>query len=169
MPKLKLRTARAADIDQVNQVIFEAIGTWRIADRVRELSRHAYRYDESDLEHGELRLLVDASDQTIGIAHWDQATPADTPVGSASAAILHGLYLMPAFHGQGLGRQLLSDAINRASHAGHDALALRAQRDAEPFFLSQGFVPGLQESSPPLYPRRLSIRLNPDRPPASCH
>jgi len=158
---LNIRTATPADLDRINEIISDAIGAWQVADRVRQLSRHAFRYDESDLEDGEIRLLIEPSGQALAVSHWSVATLADKPADSINPAILHSLYVLSAQHRQGLGQRLLHDSIERVIQAGHDALTVRAQRDAEGFFFSQGFQPIAGEPSPPLYPRRLSKRLRP--------
>ncbi|MFK7966829.1 MAG: N-acetyltransferase family protein [Burkholderiaceae bacterium] len=155
---MKFRIAQPVDLPRLNQVIADAISTWQVAERVRKLSRHAYQYDESDLADGQVLLLTDPSDEIVGVAHWGPASRVDAPAESINPAILHGLYLQANRHGQGLGKRLLAEAMRAACAANHDWLTLRAQRDAEAFFRSQGFI-AHDEADPPLYPRRMSQRL----------
>jgi GNAT superfamily N-acetyltransferase len=131
-----LRTAVASDLDAVNRVIERAVGTWGLPERVHRLSLPLYRYGAVDLQHLTVR-VVERSSDVVGVAAWEPADPADAP-GGQSALLLHGLYVDPAHHGQGLGKRLLRAAIAAARSGGFGGLLVRAQAQAVGFFEARG-------------------------------
>jgi GNAT superfamily N-acetyltransferase len=48
------------------------------------------------------------------------------------------MFLDPEWIGRGLGRQMWTDAIQRARHARFDELLIESDRFAEPFYLATG-------------------------------
>jgi len=132
-----IRDATRADLDAVNAVVAAAIHTWKLPERVRRLALPVYRYTPEDLAHLQLRVLEQASD-VVAVAAWEPADPRDLP-GAGSGMLLHGLYVDPVRHGQGLGARLLDDAAGAARDRGHEGILVRAQADAEGFFARRGF------------------------------
>ena len=133
-----IRDAVRADLDAVNAVVEAAIQTWKLPDRVKRLALPVYRYTPEDLGHLQLRVLEQSSG-IVAVAAWEPADPRDLP-GAGSGMLLHGLYVDPARHGQGLGARLLDDAAGAARVRGHDGILVRAQADAEGFFARRGFT-----------------------------
>ena len=133
-----IRDAVRADLDAVNAVVEAAIQTWKLPDRVKRLALPVYRYTSEDLGHLQLRVLEQSSG-IVAVAAWEPADPRDLP-GAGSGMLLHGLYVDPARHGQGLGARLLDDAAGAARVRGHDGILVRAQADAEGFFARRGFA-----------------------------
>lgn len=132
-----IRDATRADLDAINAVVAGALHTWKLPERVKRLALPLYHYTLEDLAHLELRVLEQASD-IFGVAAWEPANPRDLP-GAGSGMLLHGLYVDPARHGQGLGARLLGDAAGAARDRGHEGILVRAQADAEGFFAGRGF------------------------------
>jgi hypothetical protein len=98
-----IRDAARADLDAVNAVVEAAIRTWKLPDRVKRLALPVYRYTPEDLGHLQLRVLEQSSG-IVAVAAWEPADPRDLP-GAGSGMLLHGLYVDPARHGQGLWRR----------------------------------------------------------------
>lgn len=53
---------------------------------------------------------------------------------------LEHLWLLPAFHGRGLGRALFAEAVRQARAAGATELRIKSDPNAEPFYLKMGAV-----------------------------
>jgi GNAT superfamily N-acetyltransferase len=152
---LRLRAAVAADLDVVNGVIERAVMSWNLAERVKRLSLPMYRYDPVDL--GALDMLVAEDPQSgtiIGVAAWEAADAADGPEGTA-AVMLHGIYVEPARHGRGVGSRLLEAVEAAARTEEYGGILVKAQRDAEGFFLARGFEPLPVVDAERHYPHRL--------------
>lgn len=152
--RFHIRSATLADRDRINHVIERAVSTWNLPERVRRLSLPMYRYDEADLEHLNVIVAQTPDRQIIGVAGWEAASTGDAPAGR-TALLLHGLYVAPDWHGRGVGTQLLAAVESAAGAGGEDALVVKAQRDAESFFLCAGFEPLAAGDEARDYPRRL--------------
>ncbi|MEZ5649802.1 MAG: GNAT family N-acetyltransferase [Burkholderiaceae bacterium] len=151
---LSIRAMQIDDLPAVNAVITDAVGTWGLPAAVlaRTLPMFGLRADEL----GELNgLVARIGGQIVAVATWTAPGPGDTPAGKQDAVLLHGLYVRADHHRRGIGRRLLAEAASIVVASGHDALATRAQRAAEGFFLAQGFAPFPDEGEAVLYPRRL--------------
>ena len=135
--RITLRPSTKADLDAINRVIEAAVMTWDLPERVKRLSLSSYRYNEWDFEHLEMRVAEDSKQNIVGIAAWEQADPKDTPAGH-TALLLHGIYVDPSHHHQGIGRQLFRTAEQAVRKHSYDGLLVKAQQDANGFFLSQG-------------------------------
>jgi predicted N-acetyltransferase YhbS len=79
----------------------------------------------------------DAQQNITAIAAWEPADTRDTPAARA-ALLLHGLYVHPAYHHQGIGRELFMAAERAVREHRYDGLLVKAQGDASGFFISQG-------------------------------
>lgn len=137
---IQIREAAVSDLAAINEIIDAAIMTWDLPERVKRLSLPSYHYKEHDLQTIELIAAKDSEHNVIGVAAWEQADPKDTPEGF-SALLLHGIYVNPEQHHQGIGSQLLHAAEQAAIKQGYDGLLVKAQADAAKFFLAQGMQP----------------------------
>ena len=137
-PTLQLRPARAGDLDALNRVSERALMTWDLPDRVKRVSLPLYRYDAHDLDTLEAMLIESAGRQVVAVGAWEPA-PADETPDEMRGLLLHGLYVDPERHGQGLGTGLLQAVEQAARDRGADGVLVKAQRDAEGFFLLRGF------------------------------
>lgn len=137
---IHLRPATAADLPAVNAIVERAVMTWQLTERVKRLSLPSYRYHAHDFVHMHLVVAEDAAGILAGIAAWDAADPRDTP-GGQRGLLLHGLYVDPARHGEGIGSQLLGAAAAAARTGGYDGLLVKAQADANGFFTARGLSP----------------------------
>ncbi len=157
-PTLQLRPARAGDLEAVNAVIERAVMTWDLPDRVKRLSLPLYRYDAHDLENLQAVLFESAGQRVVAVGTWEPAEADDLPDGR-SGLLLHGLYVDPELDGNGLGSRLLQAAEDTARACGVDGVLVRAQRDAEGFFLSRGFERLPVSDVDQDYPHRLWKRV----------
>ena len=135
-----LREASKADLVAINQVIDAAIMTWKLPERVKRLSLPSYHYKEHDLQHIKLIVAEDDKQNIIGVAAWEQADPNDAPA-NYSPLLLHGIYVYPEKHHQGIGKQLLHAAEQAAIKQNYDGLLVKAQASAAGFFVAQGMRP----------------------------
>jgi predicted N-acetyltransferase YhbS len=132
-----IRSATPADLDPVNQVIHAAVMTWNLPERVKRLSMSSYYYSELDLNHLHIFVAEDDKQNILGVAAWEEADSKDAPMGQ-SALLLHGIYVEPEYFHQGIGHQLFSAAEHAAKQHQYDGLLVKAQEDANGFFISQG-------------------------------
>ncbi|HEY9202384.1 MAG TPA: GNAT family N-acetyltransferase [Gammaproteobacteria bacterium] len=145
-PLITLRTATISDLEGINSVIASALMSWQLAERVKRLSLASHQYTEFDFKH--LQFVVAQTDNTlqiIGVAAWEDADALNTPQGK-HALLLHGLYVDPAHHRQGIGQALFERAQQAAIAQHYDGLLVKAQADARGFFIAQGMQPLLQEN-----------------------
>ena len=134
---ITLRKATINDLSAINELIEKAIKTWRLPERVKRLSLPSYLYQEHDFTTIELVVAEDASHNVTGVAAWEQADPKDVPEG-IKALLLHGIYVDPQLHGQGIGRNLLFAAEHAAQDRSLSGLLVKAQTNAAGFFLAHG-------------------------------
>jgi predicted N-acetyltransferase YhbS len=132
-----LRPATPADLDAINTVIERAVMTWNLPERVKRLTLPSCRYQPHDLDHLRIVVAEDASRAVVGVAAWEPASSRDLPAGK-TGLLLHGLYVDPAQQRAGIGRRLLDAAVEAAREQGFNGLLVKAQLDAERFFLARG-------------------------------
>lgn len=139
MPPLNvtIRPAEKTDVEAINRVIESAVTSWQLPERVKRLSLPSYRYDALDFDHLEMVVAEDNRHQIVGIAAWEEADSKKTP-GEQKALLLHGIYVEPSLHHQGIGRRLFQSAEQAVyKHACH-GLLVKAQNKASEFFITQG-------------------------------
>lgn len=132
-----IRPADAGDLDALNRVIEAAVMSWELPERVKRLSLPLYRYTRHDLAHLGMVVAEDRRQQLVGIAAWEKADSRESP-DARPALLLHGIYVDPAYHRQGIGRRLFIVAEEVACRLGYSGLLVRAQPDAMGFFTSCG-------------------------------
>lgn len=132
-----LRPAKKQDLDNINRVIEAAIMTWNLPERVKRLSLSSYRYTMFDYEHLDMLVAEDHQQNIIGIAAWEQANTKDTPE-NLSALLLHGIYVDPVHHHEGIGRKLFQELKQTAKQQHYDGILVKAQSGAEGFFTAMG-------------------------------
>ena len=137
MLPFNIRPVTKADLDAINKVIEAAIMSWNLPERVKHLSLSSYRYTSLDFDHLDIVVAEDANNNIIGVAAWEVADPKDTPL-SQSAILLHGIYVTPTHHRKGIGHQLFLIAEQTVRKGKFQGLLVKAQKNADGFFLSQG-------------------------------
>ena len=152
--KIRLRLAVEPDLLAINTVIEAAVMSWQLPERVKRLSLPSYRYDAADLLSLVIWVAEDEAGSTVGLAGCEPADPADTPERCAGL-LLHGLYVLPTCHGQGLGRRLLQYTEQYAVRQGYVGVLVKAQTAAVGFFSKQGYEPLPVEDSVRHYSHRL--------------
>jgi predicted N-acetyltransferase YhbS len=161
MPPLtiSIRPAKPEDLEAINRIVEAAVMTWDLPERVKRLSLSSYRYNALDLEHFNMVVAEAEQQHIIGIAAWEQADARDIPAGQIGL-MLHGIYVDPAHHYQGIGRQLFQYAEQAARQQHYDGVLVKAQTGAEGFFLAQGMHRLPVENSERHYANRYWKRVN---------
>lgn len=129
--RLHIRNARPHDLDSINQVVRAALTSWDLPERVKRLTLSSYLYNELDLRH--LRILIATVEDTVVglLAIESEHSETDVP---ADSLLIHGLFVDPAFHHQGIGTQLFRQAQQLACRMNASGLLVRAHKDAQGFF-----------------------------------
>lgn len=138
--RVHIITGRPAETDlaQINAVVEAAVQGWALSERIKRLVLPSYRYGAIDLRHLGFACARHRTDgRIVGVAAWEPADRRDCPPGQ-TGLLLHGLYVVPEHQRRGIGHRLLGHALAAAA-AGFDGLLVKAQRDAEPFFVTEGF------------------------------
>jgi predicted N-acetyltransferase YhbS len=134
---IHIRPVDETDLEALNRVIEAAVMTWALPERVKRLSLPVYRYTRQDLAHLDMVVAGDQQGHIVGVAAWEEADPKDAPAGRR-ALLLHGIYVDPSLHRQGIGGRLFSAAEVAVSQSQCDGLLVKAQQDATDFFISRG-------------------------------
>ncbi len=111
--------------------------SWDLPVRVKRLTLPGYHYHDIDLTHMHMVVAVVGKDEIVGVAAWFEAEKNQSPQ-ARHALLLHGLYVHPDYHRQGIGQQLFRAFEDEALAMGVDGLLVKAQEKASPFFLRQG-------------------------------
>ena len=130
----------AQELAGINRVITAAIMTWDLPERVKRLALPSYRYSDIDGQILEFLVARDPQSRIVGVASWEPAKGNDIPH-AQQALLLHGLFVDPTCHRQGIGRALVDALLAQTAAAGSDGLLVKAQRDALDFFSAYGFLP----------------------------
>lgn len=134
---IKIRPAIQADLDNVNRVIEIAVMGWNLPERVKRLSLPSYHYTLLDFEHFEFQVAEDEQQKIVAVAAWEPAESKDIPE-EQTALLLHGIYVDPAYQHKGIGHQLFQCAEQAARQQQYDGLVVKAQEDANGFFIYEG-------------------------------
>lgn len=135
---ITLRKAEYRDLGQINTLVAAAIDTWRLSKRVKRLSLPLYQYQVQDLEHLQV-IVAETEEATIAaIAAIEPADASECPRGH-NAALLHGIYVDPNYHRNGIGSRLLRYMQVMASSWDYDGLIVKANPEAKTFFEAQAF------------------------------
>ena len=133
-----IRQGRLEDIDQINQVLEQAVMSWDLPERVKRLAIPSYRYHAYDMNSMSFYLAESASGQVSGVAALE-AIPSSEDQQNAPSMLLHGLYVIPVCHHRGIGRQLLATAEEHAQREGFSGLMVKAQPEAKAFLSRNGY------------------------------
>jgi predicted N-acetyltransferase YhbS len=134
---ITLREAGTADLVAVNRLIDAAIMTWDLPERVKRLSRPSYHYKPHDLKTIEVVVAENTEHHIVGVAAWEPVDPMDALEGY-SALLLHGIYVKPDHHHQGIGTKLMRAAEQAAIGKDYSGLLVKAHAGAVGFFKAQG-------------------------------
>ena len=152
---LHVREATTADLDTINHIITESVSTWDLPERVRRLATPSLCYRNDDLAHMTVLMLEEKDSRGgIGIAAWEEANSSESDT-EARAILLHGLYLLPEYQRQGLGRTLFELVEQRVRGEGFAAIAVRAWRESRGFFDALGFMPANGHEDDDRYPKQM--------------
>lgn len=132
--RVSMRQAHKADLEAINGVIDAAIMTWDLPERVKRLSLSSYHYTEIDLSHYEIQVAVQ-DDHIIAVLAWDKEPHR---VQQQRGLLLHGIYVHPDRQHHGIGTQLFQEAEKAVEEQQLDGLLVKAQKDAEAFYIARG-------------------------------
>ena len=138
-----------ADLKALNAVIAEAIKSWPTTSRLKRLAMAPLQYRSTDLQDFEFLLCYKAH-ACLGIAVWQPDTPltlqqlqSGEEVGeckkSASAVLLHGLFVSVRAEGCGIGGLLLDELTRRARQEKFAGIFVRAESFSTSYFEQKGF------------------------------
>lgn len=156
-PRVTPRVRTDSELNAVNKVVDEALGSWGLPERVRRLALPSLLYDHSDLEHMSV-VLAEGPDGGVAVAAWESDTSRDAPYGLRSV-LLHGLYVTPIWQRRGLGTNLLDFAGHWILGRGFDGITVKAWRESQTFFRRRGFNPLTSFGTAESYPQRMWKRL----------
>lgn len=129
------------DLPAINRIVEQCVLGWDLPERVKRLVMPSYRYTPADLPHLTFATVRNSADAAIiGAATWEPADPSEVPRGG-TALLLHGLYVAPEYRHRGLGRRLIEACARTTVTTGAGGVLVKAQRDAESYFIAQGFSP----------------------------
>lgn len=156
---INIRSVTLSDLEYINQVIKAAVMSWNLPERVKRLSLSSYFYTEQDLKHLEIFAAEDEKKNILGVAAWEPADSKDTPAG-LTAILLHGIYILPSQHNQGIGQQLFRHVEQLVAEQQCDGLLVKAHEEANDFFIKQGMQQLTVEDSSRQYANRFWKPLN---------
>jgi GNAT superfamily N-acetyltransferase len=141
--------AQRSDLDAINAVVEAAVLHARLPEPVQYQTLSDSHFEPIDLDETVLLLALSARDHILGVAAcshgrvWDSAAGLDT-------LLLEGPYVHPRHTHQGIGSQLLAEAVALARRQGCDGLMVKACGEAEGFFLSHGLEPLPETANDPM-------------------
>jgi len=136
---ITLRPATTTDLAGSNTLIGAAIMSWDLSERVIRLTLPSYQYNAHDLQHMQV-MVADTGQWIVGVAAWEMQQM-EIDGHSQPVLSLHGVYVDPAQHRRGIGRQLFAAAVQAARATGQVGLLVKAQRGSEGFYLAMGMRP----------------------------
>ncbi|MEM6986643.1 MAG: GNAT family N-acetyltransferase [Pseudomonadota bacterium] len=138
--KVSLRKATPDDLMFINGIIETSVMSWQLPERVKRLTLPNYRYKAEHFESLTLYLATgkDSMD-VLGVLAIGEAAEEDVPNGQR-ATLVHGVYVDPINHREGIGKKLVAHAMKAAKKAGMDGLVVTAQPDSIAFFEAIGFA-----------------------------
>ena len=135
---ISLRDATPSDLNSINHLIAAAIATWRLSDRVKRISLPLYRYREDDLEEMQIVIAHCGDDKILGVGAVEPAYASDLFDGLPTS-LLHGIYVTPNLHRNGIGTSLSEKIETLARSCGARVLLVKARPEAISFFGARGF------------------------------
>ncbi len=138
--KVTLRAAKPDDLMFINGIIETAVMSWELPERVKRLSLPNYRYTADHFDKMSLFLALEKeTSDVLGVMACCEADAEDLPA-DRQGMLLHGIYVDPVNHREGIGKKLVTHAIKAARKAQAEGLIVKAQPDALGFFESVGFA-----------------------------
>lgn len=137
--KVSLRAAKADDLMFINGIIETAVMSWELPERVKRLSLPNYRYAADHFDTLSLHLALEKeTGDVLGVMACGAPAEEDVPA-DRTALLLHGIYVDPVNHREGIGKKLVAHAVKAARKADVEGVLVKAQPDALGFFESVGF------------------------------
>jgi len=112
--------------------------SWNLPERVKRLSMPSYRYSEEALADVAMSLASDSDGDIVGL--FASCLPdEEKALEDRKALLLHGVFVDPVCHRQGVGSTLVKAAIAEAKKQDLDGVLVHAQPDSVPFFQALKF------------------------------
>lgn len=138
--KVSLRKATPDDLMFINGIIETSVMSWQLPERVKRLSLPNYRYKAEHFDTLTLFLAVaKETPDVLGVLALGTATGEHAPPGK-NATLLHGIYVDPINHREGVGTKLVAHSVKAAKKAETDGVLVHAQPDSIAFFEATGFA-----------------------------
>lgn len=128
---MNIRSANQIDLDAINKIIHAAVMSWKLPERVKQLSVTSHYYNEIDLKYLDI-IVAEENNMILAVAALENEINISLP--ECDAILLHGIYVLPEHQGTGLGRKLFHEIETMAHARQADAIVVKAQKDAEGFF-----------------------------------
>lgn len=152
--KITIQAASLDDLTAINQVIESAVMNWHLPERVKRLSLSSMTYTEADYAYYQfVKALCNNTICGVLVLDHDTYRPEKT-------SLLHGLYVSPDNQRLGVGSKLIKEAERLSILAGSEHITVKAQKDAQGFFLSKGMVKLGVKNSQSDYATRYSKHLH---------
>jgi GNAT superfamily N-acetyltransferase len=155
MNTFTIRKAEGHDLRAINRIIESAVMNWPTQKRLKQLAVRPLQYDEVDLAQYEV-LVAEVHGEVVGVAVWD--AEAATLLPNGEGGLLHGLYVLPLFQRQGVGRKLMEAVFAVAAERNLPGLLIKAQRVSRSYFEHQGLE--LRAANEDEYPWQYWKRLS---------
>lgn len=133
---LTLREINTDELAIANDIVVAAIDSWEMKPRLRRLVSQTYQYDAGDFDTMRLFLLEEGEQAQAMLAVEDY--PGDEVNLPDRILLLHGIYVRPERHGEGMGRQLLEATKTLARDGGFAGVLVKAHASASGFFQAMG-------------------------------
>lgn len=136
--KISYTKLETEHLQEANRIIEQCVSGWNLPDKVKRLSLPGYRYNSDDLDYLMIFAAVDSNGRLVGVVALEYDLSVTLP-GKRNGLLLHGLYVEPAFQGQGLGKAMTGFALSQSLEQGFGGIWVKAQSDANGFFEKAGF------------------------------
>ena len=113
--------------------------SWGLPERVKRLSLPGYRYQAEHFGVLSVCLAEVSSGEAVAVVAYGEAPEADA-LAAHKTLLLHGLYVDPVSHREGVGTALVEHATEVAAREGYGGILVKAQPGAVAFFETLGFA-----------------------------
>jgi N-acetylglutamate synthase-like GNAT family acetyltransferase len=121
--------ANLNDLTAMNAVIRKCVSNRPVTDRIKKLTLPSLLLEETDFNFMDIWV---AGDPIVGVIALQ---------GTKEGMLLHSLYVDPKASGNGIGTELVNQAVKLTKEAGQERLLVKAFAESVRFFQKVGFEP----------------------------
>jgi len=143
-----IRKASQNNLNEIKRVIELCISGRPVTDRIKKLTLPSLLLEETDFNFMDIWV---AGDPLVGVIALQEIK---------EGMLLHSLYVDPEAGGQGIGTELVNQAMKLTQEAGQERLLVKAFAESVSFFQKVGFTP----SDILDYPHTLQINIKANTP-----